>query len=273
MNQRKSAKISVNRRSPKERHLVIGNGEVGGALYYLLKPHYQISIRDKLDDVGGFFEILHIAYPPIKNFVKIAKDYIKKYQSQLVIIHATVPVGTTRRIAPFAVHSSVRGMHAQKHHPGIVGKKIKISARGAKAANHPVHFAKSMKLFVKYFGGEQAGRAAKYFADIGFKTKLFKLPETTELSKILDTTYYGWNILFAKEAKRICDKFKLDFDEVYTSANRDYNDGYSKLGMEHVVRPVLKFVPGKIGGHCVVPNCDLLDDWLTRTIKERNKRY
>jgi hypothetical protein len=244
-NQHKSIKISMNQRAKK--HLIIGAGEVGQALYNILKNHYRVEIRDKNDDKNGIFRVLHIAYPPKKDFIRATKRYIKTYKPKLVIIHSTVAVSTTKKIAPFAVHSPIRGVHPR--------------------------LEKGIRTFVKYFGGRDAKQAAKIFSDIGIKTKVFPKAETTELLKLLDTTYYGWNIVFAKETKRICDKFGLDFNEVYTIANRDYNEGYKKLGMPHVMRPVLKPMPGKIGGHCVVPNCDLLDDWLTKTIKERNRKY
>lgn len=228
-------------------HLIIGAGEVGKSLFGVLKKRYSVAIRDKSESPGGNFEVLHIAYPNSKNFVDITKNYIKKYNPKLVVIHSTVPVGTTRKIASFAVHSPVRGVH-----PGL---------------------EKGIKTFVKYFGGRDAGKAAAYFAKLGIKTQIFKKPETTELLKILDTTYYAWNVVFCKETKRICDGLGLDFDEVYTIANADYNEGYKKLKMPQVVRPVLKHVKGKIGGHCLIPNCDLLKDWLTEIIKKRNLLY
>jgi len=231
----------------KERHLIIGAGEVGRSLYNILKKHYQVSIRDKNENYEGRFEVLHITYPPVKNFVAITQNYIKKYKPKVVIVHSTVAVGTTPKIAPFAVHSPIRGIHPR--------------------------LEAGIKTFVKYFGGKKAKQAAKIFSSIGIKTRIFKKPETTELAKILDTTYYAWNIVFQKEVKRICDEMDLDFDEVYTTPNRDYNEGYKKLGMEHVVRPVLKDFPGPIGGHCLIPNCDLLDDWVTEVIKERNRRW
>ena len=231
----------------KERHLIIGAGEVGRSLYNILKKHYQVSIRDKNENYEGRFEVLHITYPPVKNFVAITQNYIKKYKPKVVIVHSTVAVGTTPKIAPFAVHSPIRGIHPR--------------------------LEAGIKTFVKYFGGKKTKQAAKIFSSIGIKTRIFKKPETTELLKILDTTYYGWNIVFCKEVKKICEKLKLDFDEVYTIANHDYNDGYAKLRKPNVIRPILKPIPGKIGGHCIIPNCNLLDDWLTSTIKKRNKNY
>ena len=126
---------------------------------------------------------------------------------------------------------------------------------------------------MKYFGGKKAKEAADIFSALGVPVKIFPKSGTTELLKILDTTYYGWNIVFAKEVKRICDKLNLGFNEVYTDANNSYNEGYKKLGKPNVVRPVLAPMPGKIGGHCIVSNCNLLEDWLTKTVKDRNKKY
>ena len=169
------------------------------------------------------------------------------YKPEIVIIHSTVPVGITRKISKFSVHSPIRGIHP--------------------------YLESGIKTFTKYFGGFKAKEAAKIFSDIGIKTKIFKNSETTELIKILDTTYYGWNIIFNKEVKKICDKYKLDFNEVYTIPNKDYNEGYAKLGMPYVIRPVLKYMPGKIGGHCIVPNCHFINSWITKTIIKRNNKY
>ncbi len=228
-------------------HLIVGEGEIGSALKEVLSLRYPVQTRDSKSDLKGSFSVLHVCYPPIKNFVEVTREYAKEYDSELVIIHGTVAVGTTAAIGKDAVHSPVRGTHP--------------------------HLAEGMKTFVKYFGGPKAEEAAAYFKNIGIPVKTFAKSETTELAKILDTSYYGWNILFAKEVKRVCEAMELDFEEVYTIPNRDYNEGYKKLGRENVVRPVLNPVPGKIGGHCIIPNTELLDDWLTNTLKNRNKEY
>ena len=262
-----TAKKVSNKAGKKERHLILGAGEVGQALYLVLSPHFDVSIRDKESDIRGTFDVLHIAYPPFKNFVAVTKQYIKEYKPSLVIIHSTVPVGTTKKVGPLAVHSPIRGMHIKGCHPGIIGASV------PKVEGNPQYFANSLFHFPKYFGGAKAEQAARYFEKIGIPVQIFSKAETTELAKILDTTYYGWNIVFAKEAKQMCDKLGLDFNEVYTIPNVDYNEGYKKLGKGNVVRPVLKDVPGGIGGHCVVSNCDLLNSWVTNTIKERDKIY
>ena len=57
---------------------------------------------------------------------------------------------------------------------------------------------------------------------------------------------------------KICKKEKVNFDDVATEFNKTYNEGYSKLGMKNVIRPVLFAPEGGIGGHCVVPNAKIL---------------
>ena len=230
-----------------EKHLIIGAGEVGLALKEVLSKKWPVSIRDARDELSGTFDVLHICFPPVKGFLKIVRGYIKQYKPRLVIIHSTVPIGTTSKLGDIAVHSPIRGVHP--------------------------HLADGIRTFVKYFGGKRAKVAAEYFKVIGIPTRIYKVAETTETLKILDTTYYGWNIIFAKEAKRICDKLGLDFDEVYSMPNQDYNQGYTKLGKPNVVRPVLLPTSGKIGGHCVIQNTKLLRDWLTDTLRKRNNTY
>lgn len=228
-------------------HLIIGAGEVGRALKEVLSEKWPVHIRDIQDDAFGTFDVLHICFPPVGEFVRSVRAYTRKYRPKLVVIHSTVSVGTTAKLGADAVHSPIRGVHP--------------------------HLAEGIRTFVKYFGGIRAKEAARYFAACGVRTRTFQRAETTELLKILDTTYYGWNIVFAKEAARICAELGLSFDEVYTEANRDYNEGYAKLGMPNVVRPVLRAMPGKIGGHCIIPNTKLLKDWLTDTLRKRDEQY
>lgn len=226
------------------RSLIIGKGEVGKALFKVLKKHYPTFIRDKKDLKIDNIEIIHICFPYSKSFIKDVKKYQKEYKPKYTIIHSTVPVGTSRKLK--AYHSPVRGVHP--------------------------NLEKGIKTFVKYLAPDNK-ELKRYFKKAGIKVKTFNKQETTELAKILDTTYYGWNIVFCKEVKRICDKYGLNFDDVYTEFNKTYNEGYTKLGKKNVVRPVLKPVKGKIKGHCVINNCLLLKDKITEIILNFNKKY
>jgi hypothetical protein len=222
--------------------LIIGGGEVGMALYKVLKPHYEVYIQDKTPQSHISCEVLHICFPYSKDFVGDVKDYIEMYRPHYTVIHSTVPVGTCRECQAF--HSPVRGVHP--------------------------HLAKSLKTFVKYLAPPD-NFLKRYFEKAGIKIKLIDKPENTEALKIWSTTQYGMFLILEKEINRFCEENGLDPKIVYTDANKTYNEGYVKLGMKNVVRPVLRHYKGGIGGHCVIQNCDLLKHPITDFIKKQNK--
>jgi hypothetical protein len=88
--------------------------------------------------------------------------------------------------------------------------------------------------------------------------------------KLVSTTYYGHNIVFAKKVYELCkelfpgDRPDETFDRVYTHANKTYNNGYTVLNKPDVIRPTLmppEFFGHKgIGGHCQIPNAVLLHE-------------
>lgn len=228
--------------------LVIGLGEVGSALADVLKEKYEVStIAKPGDSVQGSYDVLHVCFPWNERFIEEVRDYRAQYLKPggLVVIHSTVPVGTSEVCA--AVHSPVRGMH-----PNLVS---------------------GIKTFVKYFGGPRAEEAANVFITLGIQTKTTPFAKNTEALKLWDTTYYAWNVIFNKELHAWCEKNSVDFDLVYTDANRTYNEGYTVLGKPEVVRPVLKYQSGKIGGHCLIPNCEILGDEIGDAILKKNDTY
>tara|TARA_R100001530_G_scaffold13251_3_gene12268 strand:+ start:4592 stop:5335 length:744 start_codon:yes stop_codon:yes gene_type:complete len=234
--------------------LVVGAGEIGKGLYEVLHDAHgeSVFIRDVEPKSGlpKHVDYLHITFPYSQRFEEYVNTYISFYNPSIVIIHSTVPIGTTSRIShPKTVHSPVRGKHP--------------------------NLANSIRTFVKFIGGEKevANKVAEYFINAKIKTIVFDKSQTTEMLKIISTTLYGWQIIACKEVARICDKYNLNFEEVYTVANKTYNEGYEELGMGHYRKPYLRPMEGKIGGHCVVPNCDLLEDVFTQLVKDFDKIY
>jgi hypothetical protein len=128
----------------------------------------------------------------------------------------------------------------------------------------------TIKTFLKYIGPEDIEVGEKYqehLNSMGIKTHICKDSKTTEYAKLLDTTYYGICIAFHADVARICENEQIDFDEVMTLFNQTYNQGYTELGKNNVVRPVL-YQTKKIGGHCVVPNAKILKDYMnTKTVQ------
>lgn len=227
---------------------IIGFGEIGSSISSLYE---KMGIKPKIFDTNNLFtqddlsscDTIHICFPYGEGFVENVVKYVQKYSPNLVIIHSTVDVGTTRKIEEQIdgildiCHSPIRGLHP--------------------------NLAKGIQTFPAFIGTdsfETFKRVSQIYHDVLKVPSVFwcNKYETTELAKLLDTTYYGICVAFHKEAKELCEKYKVPFEEVMTRYNQSYNEGYSTLGKPNVVRPVLLDVPGPIGGHCVVPNSKIL---------------
>ena len=234
--------------------VIVGAGEVGKSLAKVLSKAHEVFIRDKeiTDIMTDPYEtdVLNICYPPHKEFIETTKKYIARYQPKLTIIHSTVPVGTTRALGKGVVHSPIHGKH-----PDLAG---------------------GIQTFKKYVGGvspEDCYVATQFLSEAGIDVYITSSPEASELSKIMCTSYYGWNILFMKEMARMCEEMNISFGEVYMRWNAEYNLGYEKLKMPWFKRPVLDPMPGGIGGHCVVNNAKLIDSLITNLIVAKDKEY
>lgn len=221
---------------------ILGYGEVGQAIAKFYK-NPRVKDLKRNDGLKGI-DILHICIPWSKNFIETVKKEIKEIKPRLTIIHSTVAPGTTLRLAQgkpkkMIVHSPVRGVHP--------------------------YLYKGIKTFVKYIGADSqkaAKMAKEHFQSLGIKTKVFMPSITTELGKLLDTTYYGLVIAWHGEMKKLCDKYGINFDEAVADFNKTYNEGYIKLGKKNVVRPVLYPPRGGIGGHCIVENAQILKKYF-----------
>lgn len=213
--------------------LIIGAGEVGVALSKVLAD-YHPDMYD-LDhgtepDLGTTYDIIHICFPYSIKFIDYVKAYQEKYQPKYTIIHSTVPVGTSDQVS--AIHSPIRGLHP--------------------------NLEEGIRTFVKFLGGRRSSEVADYFRRAGIRVCLFDKAQTTEAFKLFDTEYYRVCIEFAHRVKAYCEKEGLNYHEVYTLGNQTYNEGYTKLGHPEFVRPVLQPIMKEIGGHCLLPNKELI---------------
>lgn len=238
-------KIEKSRGDKKVNHLVIGKGEIGQALYEVLEEKFPTGWVE-LNDRNVPFEqvdVIHICYPYTDSFIETSKKYIEEFKPKLIIIHATVKLGTSYQLD--AVYSPVRGTHP--------------------------NLKKSIKTFVKFFGGERAEEAAKIFEELGIKTHVYKYSDDVEAGKILDTAQYGWMIILNKLIFDWCKTNNINFELAYTLFNETYNEGYQKLGKLEVMRPYLQHMYGPIGGHCVIPNLKFLDSVISELINKVNE--
>jgi UDP-N-acetyl-D-mannosaminuronate dehydrogenase len=214
----------------REKHVVVvGLGEVGKPLFQLISEHQEvvgvdISPVGQVDDV----EVLHICYPfQIKDFIGETARYIDLYKPAVTVINSTVSVGTTRAIAErtgtAVVNSPVRGKHAR--------------------------MLEELRHYTKFVGALDPAAAEKavcHFGSVGLKTKVLSSPEATELAKLTETTYFGLMIAWAQELERYCDQTNQTYEEITSF--------YDEIKFF----PPVKYFPGAIGGHCVMPNLEIL---------------
>ena len=220
--------------------LIVGFGEIGKSLCKVLKKQHSVEIVDiNVEPNTSNVDVMHICFPYSKNFIKEVKRYRKKYNPKYVVIHSTVKIGTSKKCD--AYYSPVRGIH-------------------------PL-LEKSLKTFVKYLAPR-----SKYFKLAGISVEEHDSRETLETMKLYCTTLYGLNIIAEKEIYNFCKKHDVDFDVVYTKSNKTYNEGYKDLGFAQYTRYNLKHFDGKIGGHCVIPNCKLLKTSMARYILKENHK-
>jgi len=227
---------------------IIGYGEIGKGLSNVyIEKGFNPFILDLGRDDGLFqVDILNICIPWSDDFIGIVNNYLEELQPGLAIIHSTVPPGTTHDIStkhPNVVHSPVRGVHP--------------------------NLDKGIKTFVKVFGGAEAKRAAEHFEhDLGVETCVYESSRATEVAKLLDTSYYGVCIAWHDYARKLCEQHGVNFNEAQSHYNMTYNRGYEELGKSYVVRPTLVPPDESIGGHCVVPNAELLRGELDSKLLE-----
>ena len=129
-----------------------------------------------------------------------------------------------------------------------------------------------LKRYTKFYSVYNSATKSKYVSKMyeqrmkkcGIKTKKLSNPLTLELAKIVvDTSYYGWLINYAQISKIISDKYAVDYDEMWS-----FSDEIHKFLKN---RP--KMFPGFIGGHCVIPNLELIDNELLNQIDKINKNF
>ena len=243
-----------------EKDIVAGLGEIGLPILKLLSKKENVigyDLNKKLMDEKKLLRLenvktrfLHIAIPVNKNFNINVIHLEKEFQPRCIIIHSTVSPGTTEQLQKKLkiplIFSATRGIHK---------RMIKDLQRYTK------FFAISKNAPKKEWAIREYRKTMK---KCGIKTQQMSKPETLELAKILcDTSYLGWLINYAQLTNTIAIKHNVDFDEMWTFSD----EIHEALGN----RP--KMFPGFIGGHCVIPNLDLIQNQTLNLIKSINDQY
>jgi len=244
----------------KTKDVVAGLGEIGMPILKLLSKSnivigYDLNPKlvekkkfDKLIDLETC--ILHICIPFTNKFITNVKLLYKKFQPKCIVIHSTIEPSTTKKLQSVlpipVIYSATRGVHKR--------------------------MINDLKRYTKFFSVYDFAPNSKWANQLftskmqkaGIKTKKMSNPLTLEIAKIIvDTSYYGWLITYAQLSNMIAMKYKINYDEMWSFAD----EIHKILGN----RP--KMFPGYIGGHCVIPNLDLISDKTLSLIKEINSDY
>lgn len=240
--------------------VVAGLGEIGNPILRLISnatnaEGYDINpqlINQKQAKKYSSLKtrLLHVCIPFNANFEKNVFDLNKKFTPSGIVIHSTISPGTTNnlqeKLSIPVIYSATRGIHKR--------------------------MLSDLKRYTKFFAIEPNTPNEKWATQTyvnlmkkcNVKTKKLSNPKTLELAKIIvDTSYYGWLINYSQISNMIAIKHGVDYDEMWSFAD----EIHKFLGN----RP--KMFPGFIGGHCVIPNLDLINDNALDLIKEINLDY
>ena len=243
-----------------KKDVVAGIGEIGNPILKLLAKHGVVvgfDLNPDLMDERKFeryqnlkTSFLHIAIPVTGKFINNVLKLCKKFQPECIVIHSTIKPGTTEelqgKLTIPVIYSATRGVHKRMIY--------------------------DLKRYTKFFvisanaprGKWASSRYVKLMERCDIKTKKMSKPETLELAKIIcDTSYLGWLVNYAQLSNRIAIEYGIDYDEMWS-----FSDEIHKfLGN----RP--KMYPGYIGGHCVIPNLNLINDETLNLINKMNNGY
>lgn len=242
------------------KHVIAGLGEIGYPIQKLLSKatiavgydsNPSLMNKPKSDKYENLdTQCLHICIPFSNEFIQNVLDLYNKFHPNYIVIHSTISPHTTGRIQEKLsipiIYSATRGVHKR--------------------------MLQDLKQYTKYFAIEKNSpnrlwaikNYQKTMKNCGVKTKQMSDPLTLELAKIIvDTSYYGWLITYAQLSNMIAIKNKINYDEMWSFAD----EIHKFLGN----RP--KMYPGFIGGHCVIPNLDLIKNDTLDLIKQINNDY
>ncbi|WP_299290867.1 GDP-mannose dehydrogenase [Nitrosopumilus sp.] len=243
-----------------QKDIVAGLGEIGNPILKLLSKNsisIGFDIDKKLMNIKKFekyanaqTKFLHICIPFGKNFEKNVLNLVDQFSPLIVVIHSTISPYTTSKLQEKltvpVIYSATRGIHQR--------------------------MLSDLKKYTKFYAIEKSAPKSSWASNeyrkllklSNVKSRKVSSPITLELAKIVcDTSYYGWLINYAQISNMIANEHKVDYDEMWS-----FSDEIHKfLGN----RP--KMYPGYIGGHCVIPNLDLIHHQTLDLIKQLNQNY
>lgn len=218
--------------------LIVGLGEVGSALYEIVKGVQYDVVGYDIKNVGTVLEqapklpsivdVLHVCFPYSDDFVDQVVDYVIRTNPRLVLIESTVLPGTTSAIADlvktvFVVHSPVRARKADGIKWGLYN-------------------------YTKFIGacdGVGASYAEEYYKSLGFKTHICSGSLETEFAKLIHLAYFGIMLGWNQEMRRLASEYGINFGDIAAFLGSNTDESANRF-------PVPIYDGKPIGGHCII---------------------
>ncbi len=242
------AKSGQNNMRTNYRSVIVGMGEIGRAVKSVVGAHdvtYEVDKKNRNGSVGNV-DVMHICFPYDEDFVDQVNYYQVKYEPRYTAIWSTVPIGTTKGFDFPIVHTPVEGRHP--------------------------YLAKSIMIMPRYIGFDDEDTCSffvRYFTDKGLEPYPYPSSKMTEAIKLLSTTRFAINLLWADYESRVMDSVGDSDIEFLNLFYEDYNSLYEALGQPGIKRYILTPPGGKIGGHCLIPNAKILNEHFPDEILDR----
>ena len=239
--------------------ILIGHGEVGSALYGVLSERRRIAIHDPAKGYDAplpgenTIEWMHVAIPYTNSFIEDVLVYRNRFFPRFIVIHSTVPVGTTRKLC------EQMGPHGNGEFGSLYVYYSPI--RGL----HP-HLARYIREFTIYYATEWIGNAdlafSGYFAQAGIQVRRAPSTDILELMKLWETCEYGARIVLWQEIERQLLRLdKNNFEDSLTAMKTWLFEKRKVYDGDRGLAPIM--YGGIIGGHCVTQNWNLLKPQMT----------
>ena len=244
----------------KTKDIVVGLGEIGKPILKLISKATIVVGYDKNPKLSNAIQFkkyqsiktrfLHVCIPYNEKFTKNVELLSEQFNPKAIVIHSTISPFTTKNLQeklPIPViYSATRGLY----------KRMLFDLQ---------RYTRFYALEPNVLGGKtMSAEYSKLMQKCGAKTKKMTNPVTLELAKIIcDTSYLGWLINYAQISNMIAIQHGVNYDEMWSLSD----EIHKCLGN----RP--KMFPGYIGGHCVIPNLDLMHNQTLDLIKKMNNTY
>jgi len=220
--------------------IILGKGQVANAISELLKDDVVMYDKGEWENKHLESDVVNICFPYSDEFKNLLEKATEK--GKFVVIHSTVKPDLDMRNVDL-LYSPVTGRHDDD-------------------------FASDIKNRVKFFAGDRyVYEKNKHYFDL--ETEYWgENKNELAYAKVMSTNYMYWNLVYEKALYNECQKHGYDHNKVYKRWNRMYNKGQEWLHPEWK-RSIYDHVEDKkAGGHCLPANIHLVDNEITKILKE-----